>query len=374
MSRTSIRSLRKLVMKYFHFIISCLFFTVAHAQKHKEVDLKMLLPASIVKQLAYIPGKTFTSLSFTGSDSVSTYKPRASSVRSFYISRAEVTNREYREFVNYVKDSLAHHLMGHLKNGAIDWEQPIDWRDSRLEALRIKPEDDLFGQKQTDPGKIVFAFDFYGKSETISIYPDTLVWIRDFHYSYNEPLVKRYFSGSEYDHYPVVGVNLKQAMAFCQWKTAILRSLLKKKESDILARLPSNAEWESAAVEGKDSLVRISKNKVYDHNFGNIVDGSRITIKTYNDDGHFYTSPVKTYRPGPYGLYDMKGNIAEWTRTSMEEVINTEIKEEKTRSIFVVKGGSWNSTPYYLQAGVCQFVKAEETHSYLGFRYIVEIR
>lgn len=361
-------------MKFIPAILCCLFSSVSYAQKKKKLDLKDFLPGSIVKQLCYIPAKSFTSLSFTGSDSVSTYKPRISSVQSFYISRTEVTNREYREFVNYVKDSLAHRLLGHWKNEMIDWDQPIDWKDTRLEALQIKQEEALFGQKQTDPGKIVFAVDFYGKTETISVYPDTLVWIRDFKYSYNEPLVKRYFSGIEYDEYPVVGVNLKQAMAFCEWKTSQLHSLLKKNERDIRVRLPKNAEWESAAVEGRDSLIRVPKDKVYHHNFGNIVDGSRVTIKSYNDDGHFYTAPVKTYRPGPYGVYEMKGNVSEWTATSMEEVMKAEMQEEKSGSIFVLKGGGWNSTPFYLQTGVCQFLPADAANSYTGFRYIVEIR
>ena len=45
----------------------------------------------------------------------------------------------------------------------------------------------------------------------IRAYPDTLVWIRDFSYSYNEPMTKRYFSHPAFGNYPVVGVNWKQA-------------------------------------------------------------------------------------------------------------------------------------------------------------------
>ena len=58
-------------------------------------------------------------------------------------------------------------------------------------------------------------------SYAVPVYPDTLVWIRDFSYSYNEPLAKRYYAHPAYGNYPVVGVTWKQAVAFCHWRTHI---------------------------------------------------------------------------------------------------------------------------------------------------------
>src|SRR5690606_19453813 len=51
----------------------------------------------------------------------------------------------------------------------------------------------------------------YIKRESLEIYPDTTVWIRDYNYSYNEPMHNDYFWHSAYDDYPVVGVSWKQA-------------------------------------------------------------------------------------------------------------------------------------------------------------------
>jgi sulfatase modifying factor 1 len=174
-----------------------------------------------------------------------------------------------------------------------------------------------------------------------------------------------------------VGINIKQAMAFCKWKTGQIKQSLKDDDAvktEIEVSLPTNAEWESAAFEDKDTTIIATRHKEYIYNFGNIIDGNRITIKEYKDDGYFYTAPVKNYKAGLYGLFDMKGNVAEWTLTSREEVMNAEIKAGKEKSFFVAKGGAWNSTPFYLQAGVCQFFAAETVHCYIGFRYVLHTK
>jgi formylglycine-generating enzyme len=345
----------------------------AQKTKLEKLGLKNLLP-----HVSYIPAKSFNSLVYAGKDSVSSYSPRTSSVQGFYISQTEVTNKEYREFVFYVRDSLAHSLLQHFSNGtnAIDWNGKIDWKDDRLDALMIPPEDRIFGRKEIDPLKFLYTIDFFEKKECIGIYPDTLVWLRDFSYSYNEPLAKNYFSQSSYDNYPVLGINPKQAMAFCQWKTAQINKMLNGKGAsaiEVIVKLPSNAEWESAAFELKDSVSIFDGNKGYSCNFGTITTGLGFTKKGFKDDGYFYTAPVKSFPPGPYGLYDMKGNVAEWTSTARDEIMNVEVKPDKLKSSFIVKGGGWNSTPFYLQAGVCQFFPVDAAHSFIGFRYVVHI-
>lgn len=58
----------------------------------------------------------------------------------------------------------------------------------------------------------------------VKVYPDTLCWLKDLTYAYNEPFVREYFSHIGYDNYPVVGVNWHQAQAFCNWRTQYFNS------------------------------------------------------------------------------------------------------------------------------------------------------
>ena len=66
----------------------------------------------------------------------------------------------------------------------------------------------------------------YRYDTALEIYPDTTVWIKDFNYSYNDPMHQDYFRHQAYGDYPVVGVKWDQAKAFCHWRT--------KKKNDYL--------------------------------------------------------------------------------------------------------------------------------------------
>ncbi|MEK7224836.1 MAG: hypothetical protein AAB221_04050 [Bacteroidota bacterium] len=121
---------------------------------------------SLHQKVSYIPSKSFNSLVHTGSDSVLNYTSRISTVRGFYISKTEVTNKEYREFTHYVRDSIAHSLLHHYENGnTIDWKQKIDWKDERLDAMLPPVDERMFGSRNIDAGKLLFEIDFFGQKK-----------------------------------------------------------------------------------------------------------------------------------------------------------------------------------------------------------------
>jgi sulfatase modifying factor 1 len=334
------------------------------AQKSDYVTSKSISKKSL-PGLVYIPAKTFSSLVHIGSDSVSNYSSRITSVSSFYMSSTEVTNKEYRAFVFYVRDSIAHVLLGHQRpDHTIDWSKNIDWNDKVLDEMMTAPQETLYGRQDIDPDKLVMQIDFFGQQLVIPVYPDTLVWIKDFHDSFNEPLVRKYFSHPDFNKYPVVGVSQKQAIAFCQWKT-------KQLNIGLTVRLPTQAEWEAAGSGEKSKKEKEKPNKNYDCNYGPMAGPGGTLAKGYKEDGFFYTAPVKSYAAGDYGLYDMKGNVSEWTLTSIDEIMNVEVRKGKERKLFIVKGGAWNSSVFYLQPGVCQFYGPDEKNSWTGFRYVV---
>ncbi|MDE6535488.1 MAG: SUMF1/EgtB/PvdO family nonheme iron enzyme, partial [Muribaculaceae bacterium] len=149
----------------------------------------------------------------------------------------------------------------------------------------------------------------------VNIYPDTTAWINDFDNAYNEPYTRLYFSNGLYNDHPVVGVSWEQATAFANWRTDYLRRSLGKEGVYVEPyRLPTESEWEYAARAGEDDNIYpwagdlpIMEDKGCFYANFKPADGN------YMRDGHLITSKVGTYSPNDFGLYDMAGNVSEWT-------------------------------------------------------------
>ncbi|HEX4850622.1 MAG TPA: SUMF1/EgtB/PvdO family nonheme iron enzyme, partial [Puia sp.] len=208
--------------------------------------------------MVYIPPGTFhMGPSDEDMNYAYTSRNRQVSISGFWMDATEITNNEYRQFVNWVRDSIAATLMQYGKEVdgkfQIDWKktQTIKWGDKatteKIDQMIVTPENRIFGKKELDPRKMIYHSETFDLKEAakkvnesqprskfiitknVMIYPDTLVWVRDFSYSYNEPMSKRYFAHPSFGNYPVVGVNWKQASSFCEWRTHYLNSFLESK-------------------------------------------------------------------------------------------------------------------------------------------------
>ena len=353
------------------------------------------------------------------------------SISSFYMDETEVTNSEYRQFVNWVRDSIA--VSSYLKDdkffmkskpGAqsantqkiINWDMVGDgskiWGGKRspdmvkkLESMYYQADDKISGLNELDVRilkyevkELVYRWaaearhdktkkrsDFIFR-DTVSIYPDTLVWLSDFAYAQNEPMVQTYFSHPSYDNYPVVGVTWRQARAFTVWRTNLHDSYRRRRGLPVLRMpysLPNESQFEYAARGGRVGTSYPWGGPYIRNSKGCLLANFKPGRGNYTDDGGAYTVNVRSYYPNDFGLYNMSGNVAEWTSTSYYEnaatfvhdlnpTYNYEAKpgEQEVSKRKVVRGGSWKDIGYFLQNSSKSFEYQDSAKSYVGFRCI----
>ena len=217
----------------------------------------------------------------------------------------------------------------------------------------------------------------------VNIYPDTTCWVNDFQNVENESYMRLYFSHPNYNQYPVVGVSWEQANAFCAWRTEFLMKGLGKAAQYVQRyRLPTEVEWEYAA-RGKSGNPFPWEEEGAKSDDGCFYANFKPDRGNYTKDGNLITSRVGTYSANSNGLYDMAGNVAEWTSTVYTEAgvlsmgdLNPNIsynaaKEDpymmKKKS---VRGGSWKDPETFIRSAWRSYEYQNETRSYIGFRCV----
>ena len=216
----------------------------------------------------------------------------------------------------------------------------------------------------------------------INIYPDTMCWMTEFTYSYNEPAMLNYFSHPSYGYFPVVGVTWEQAQAFCHWRNAQYQNVSKMPRAQEY-RLPTEAEWEYAARGGKLNSAYPWGGPYIRDAKGCFMANFKPLRGNYTEDGYFLPSSVGTYDPNDYGLYDMAGNVSEWIDDTYDETtssfaldMNPSYKYEaregdlKIMRRKVIKGGSWKDVGAYLQCGMRDFEYQDVCRPSIGFRCV----
>ncbi len=346
-----------------------------------------------------------------------TARNKAVSISGFWMDATEITNNEYRQFTNWVKDSIGAKLMGYVKQGSdgneyVDWKKAktIKWGDKatleKVDAIIVTPDNRIFGKKELDAQKIVYQSEIFDYREAaklenasvprgkfiiktpVKVYPDSLCWIRDFAYSYNEPMAKRYFNHPAFGNYPVVGVSWKQATAFCEWRTHYLNSFLesKKRTPETDFRLPTEAQWEYAARGGRSQAPYPWGGYYLRNKKGCLLANFKPGRGNYPEDGGFYTVRADAYWPNDFGLYNMAGNVAEWTSSlyyeggyNFQHDMNPDIRYNAKETDAprmkrkVVRGGSWKDVGYFLQTGTRNYEYQDTSKSYIGFRCVIDL-
>lgn len=217
------------------------------------------------------------------------------------------------------------------------------------------------------------------RTEDVNVYPDTTVWIKDFNYSYNDPMHQDYFYHKAYGEYPVVGVSWYQAEAFCNWRTKYKNDYLRGKKNTAQVsnfRLPTEAEWEYAARGGLDfgKYPWGGPSMVTDR--GCFLANFKPVRGDYAVDGALYTVEAKSFNANDYGLYNMAGNVSEWTNTAYNvssyykgATMNPNV-EDRANKRKIIRGGSWKDVAYFLEVSSRDYEYGDTARSYIGFRTV----
>jgi formylglycine-generating enzyme len=418
------------------------------------------------------------------------------SVQAFYIDQTEITNNEYRQFVEWVRDSIARELIYsgmeedadaadyiNYQDRYFDGVEMVDFEESNRDENRAQfslnwdrrfsydDEENLplladmyypqaerfYKRREIDTRKLIFKYywidlreaarrgrieivpngydkegnkvadehrelntpphpfteepqgldtdlGYFNKKgqnnairghedrqrfvidEAIQVFPDTLCWVRDFTYSFHDPMTNMYFWHPAYDNYPVVGVTWQQARAFSVWRTQLLNSWLSAM-GDLFVndfRLPTEAEWERAA-RGDLANSPYPWGGPYIRNESGCFLGNFKPMRgRYFEDGGFHTVKAYSYNPNGWGLYCMAGNVSEWCETAYDESmyefshdLNTEYRydamdwDPPSMKRKVLRGGSWKDVGYYLQTSTRTYEYQDTAKSYVGFRNVM---
>lgn len=171
-----------------------------------------------------------------------------------------------------------------------------------------------------------------------------------------------YFRSDYYADYPVVAVTWTEARAYCQAQNK---------------RLPTEAEWEYAARAGHlgriypwEGLSARGQGGEYLANFK--------PSSGYSADGYAFTAPVDEFPPNDWDLYNMAGNVAEWTRDAYTPSydnlsdFNPSYRDENEPRR-VIRGGAWNSNASFIGVGMRDTQRRDEASVDVGFRCAREV-
>ena len=278
-------------------------------------------------------------------------------VDGFFIDITEVTNKQFREFVeetNYVTVA----------------ERPIDWNElkQQLPPGTPKPHDSLL-----KPGSLVFKKGL----DSISEYNYFQWWEWKIGANWKNPEGP----GSSIegkDDYPVVHISFEDTQAYCKWAGR---------------RLPTEAEWEAAAHGKRPGGIYTWGNDEKELNFLANTWQGEFPLKNDPEDGYKFAAPVRSFPANSLGLYDMAGNVWEWTSDWYDEYYYQELlKQGKAINPMgpekpnnpanpyekekVIKGGSFlcnksYCASYRITARMPQALDSGSDH--LGFRTVATV-
>ena len=341
-----------------HFLVICFCLSMAIGcrQDAKQVAENTL---EAPEGMVYIPAGSFMMGGKTEQAEPDEFPRRKIGVSPFFMDATEVTNAEFKAFVD---------ATGYLTTA----ERELDWEElkKQLPPDTPKPADSIM-----KPGSLVFR----PTEGPVDLRDLSQWWEWKIGANWKHPEGPESDIADRMDH-PVVHISFRDAEAYARWAGK---------------RLPTEAEWEWAAMGGLEDAV---------YPWGN-TPAERATEKAnfwqgifpYRNepqDGYERTAPVRTYEANGYGLYDMAGNVWEWCQDKYradayaQELSPTEAFDPKgpaesfdpgdpLAEKYVVRGGSYLCSDSYCSGyRVARRMRttADTGMGHLGFRCVKDVK
>ncbi|MDP4128782.1 MAG: formylglycine-generating enzyme family protein [Bacteroidota bacterium] len=243
----------------------------------KIPDVEMQKPDAAHAGMVWIPGGVFRMGADNGQASEDEYPKHTVSVNGFWMDATELTNGQFARFV----EATGYKTLAERKP---DWDE----LKKQLPPGTAKPD-----ESELVPASLVFS----APRHPVDLHDYTQWWEWKKGANWKHPQgPSSDIRGKE--NYPVVHISWLDAEAYCKWAGK---------------RLPTEAEWEFAARGGlKDRIYPWGDEPVESGKpRANVWEG-HFPDQNLLTDKYYYSSPVGSFQPNGYGLYDMAGNVWEW--------------------------------------------------------------
>lgn len=306
-----------------------------------------LADSDIMTEMIEVPGGSYI-IGLTAVDEleVQVQGRKRITINPFLVDKYEVTNEQYRAFL-IAMEALPTPIPVDSLSVSVNYGSPVDWQALLQRAGLADYANHSRPIRLNGPADLM---------------PDADQWAK---YGLNDVIPwDTYFYDPFYDNYPVVCINYYQAKLFAAWAGK---------------RLMTESEWEYTArsgVSGRvypwDGLDVVTKTGKYR---GNFKQGRGI----YDEDGYAIMAPVDSYLPNDFGLYNTAGNVSEWVLDAWNPsyVVLQNVGTSNFVSPFyendkeprkIHRGGSWQSTKFYIGVGVRNFQDKNMGTPFVGFR------
>lgn len=307
-----------------------------------------LADSEILSEMLQVPGGSYI-IGLTAVDElgIQVQGRKRITINPFLVDKYEVTNQQYRSFL-YAMNALPRPVplnpsdpQGINYGSQIEWQELLERAGLSDYANHVNPPE-LNGPEDLMPADTQWTK--YGLD-------DIIPW-------------ETYFYDPYYNDYPIVCVNYYQAKLFAAWSG---KRLLTESEWEFSARSSVSGRvfpWDGLDVQTKTGKFR-----------ANFKQGRGV----YDEDGYAIMGPVNAYLPNDFGLYNTAGNVSEWVLDSWNPsyvvlqnvgtsnfVSPSYTNDQEPRKIH--RGGSWQSTKFYIGVGVRNFQDKNTGTPFVGFR------